>query len=239
MAQFIYGKNTVMDAILSDVKVFEVLLASQDEKLVKELKSKNITFKLVSKKELDKLSQFGNHQGIGAKIEDYKYATLDSILKVNKERKIVVILDQIEDPHNFGAIIRTCDAAGVDGIIIQDKRQVQVTPTVQKVATGATNHMKIVQVNNIINAMDKLKENGFWVVGTDAHNSQDYRSVDYDMNVAIVIGSEGNGIRDLVLKNCDIKVKIPMVGTVTSLNASVAAALLIYQAFNGHHPIKK
>lgn len=237
MAQWIYGKNTVMDAVDAGVKINEILVFNQDEKFLSKLQNKKIRFRKVSKRDVDKVAS-GNHQGIAAQIDDFKFSTVAEILSVKAEHRIVVILDQIEDPHNFGAILRTCDAAGVAGVIIQDKRQVDVTPTVAKVSTGATNHMKIAKVPNIIRAIEELKKDGFWIIGTDANNAQDYRSIDYKMNCGIVIGSEGKGIRDLVLKNCDLKVYIPMVGSVTSLNASVASALLVYEAFSGQNPVK-
>ncbi len=238
MKQYIYGKNTVYDAINSDIKVHEVLLASRDEKIIETLVAKNIKYRFISKSDLNKFGKV-NHQGIVAQVEEYKYCQLEDILKSNNsDNNIVVVLDQIEDPHNFGAILRTCDAAGVKGVIIQDKRQVGVTPTVAKVSTGAVNHIKIARVTNIVRAMEKLQEANYWIVGTDAKNATDYRKINYQGNIAIVIGSEGKGIRDLVLKKCDLKAYIPMSGTVTSLNASVAAALLIYEARNGQNPVE-
>jgi 23S rRNA (guanosine2251-2'-O)-methyltransferase len=160
MAQLIYGKNTVYDAINSDTKIHNVYVSNPNDKICVKLKEKNIRFKVMDKRSMDRKVD-GNHQGIIAEIDDFNYINVDELIAHEKENETIVILDQIEDPHNFGAIIRTCDAAGVDKIIIQDRRQVQVTPTVTKVATGATNHMKIARVNNIVNAIKKLKDNGY------------------------------------------------------------------------------
>ncbi len=238
MAQYIYGKNTVYDAINSGIKIYEVILLNKSDKIIEKLKRQNIKYKFAQKNEFNQFKG-ANHQGIAAKIEEYQYCDVKDLFNTSKENNIIVILDQIEDPHNFGAIIRTCDAAGVNGIIIQDKRQVGVTPTVAKVSTGAINHVKIAKVTNIVRTIEELKNNGYWIAGTDANNAQDYRQIDYTGNIALVIGSEGRGIRELVLKSCDLKAFIPMQGSVTSLNASVAAALFIYQAHNSQNPLKK
>ena len=139
------------------------------------------------------------------------------------------ILDHLEDPHNFGAIIRTCEAAGVDAIIIPKDRQVQVNATVMKTSVGTIENMNIVSVTNLVNAISELKENGFWIVGTALEDSVDYRSIDYSGKIALVIGNEGNGISRLVRESCDFIAKIPMYGTTNSLNASVASGIMIYE----------
>ena len=148
---------------------------------------------------------------------------------LNSNPSFVVILDHIEDPHNFGAIIRTCEAAGVDAIIIPKDRQVQVNATVMKTSVGTLDCMKIVRVSNLASTIDQLKENNFWVVGTALENSVDYRSIDYSGNIALVIGNEGSGISNLVSKKCDFIAKIPMYGTTNSLNVSVASGIMIYE----------
>ena len=170
----------------------------------------------------------GLHQGIILDIPDYKYYDLHDILQ-NNEINFVVLLDHLEDPHNLGAIIRTCEAAGVDAIILPKDRQVQLNATVMKTSVGTLNDVKIVSVSNLVNTIEKLKKEGFWVVGTSLENSVDYRMIDYGGKVALIIGNEGSGISSLVEKKCDYLAKIPMYGTTNSLNASVAAGIMIYE----------
>lgn len=178
------------------------------------------------KKEIDHLAE-GVHQGIILYVRDYQYYPLADI--VNEDASFLVILDHLEDPHNFGAIIRTCEAAGVDGIIIPKDRQVQVNATVMKTSVGTLDTMKISQVANLSSTIDYLKKNDFWVVGTALEDSVDYRSIDYSGKIALVIGNEGAGISELVRKKCDFIAKIPMYGTTNSLNASVASGIMIYE----------
>ena len=169
----------------------------------------------------------GVHQGIILDIDDYKYSDLNSILKNNPN--FIVILDHLEDPHNLGAIIRTCEAAGVDSIIMPKDRQVQVNATVMKTSAGTLSNVKIATVSNLVNTIKKLKEEGFWIVGTALENSVDYRKVDYNSKIALVIGNEGKGMSRLVTEACDYLVTIPMFGDVNSLNASVASGIMIYE----------
>ena len=190
------------------------------------LQKRNISIETLTKSEIDKLAS-GNNQGIILSVPDYEYCKLDDLLVSDKP--FIVILDHLEDPHNFGAIIRTCEAAGVDGIIITKDRSVSVNSTVMKTSAGALNNMKICMVTNLNRTIDELKEKGIWVVGTDMADSVPYDSLDYDMPVAIIIGSEGFGISRLVREKCDYVVNIPMKGKVNSLNASVAAGILIYK----------
>ena len=171
----------------------------------------------------------GVHQGIILDIPDYQYKELKYVL--NNDPSFVVLLDHLEDPHNLGAIIRTCEAAGVDAIIMPKDRQVQINSTVMKTSAGALNNMKICMVTNLNRCIDELKDKGIWIVGTDMTDSVSYDSIDYDMPVAIIIGSEGFGISRLVREKCDFVVNIPMKGKVNSLNASVAAGILIYKIF--------
>ena len=176
------------------------------------------------KYEMDKISS--NHQGIILNIEDYKYVSLSSITFKNA---LLVILDHIEDPHNFGAIIRSCEAFGVDGIIIPSTRSIEVNSTVIKTSVGTVFNMKIAKVKNIVNTMHELKKNGFWIVGTDMEGTR-YDEIDYKGSTCIVCGNEGFGMSRLVKENCDFIATIPMKGEVNSLNASVATAIVISQA---------
>ena len=177
---------------------------------------------------MNKLEE-GNHQGIILDIEDYEYYDEAEMFNNMPENPFIVILDHLEDPHNFGAIIRTCEAAGVDYIIIPKDRSVRVNKTVMKVSAGALNNVKIVMTTNLNRFIKRIKDNGVWVVGTALSDSVYYDKVDYNMPVALIIGNEGKGISQLVKKNCDFVVKIPMIGKINSLNASVAAGIMIYE----------
>lgn len=171
------------------------------------------------------------HQGIIIELEDYKYLDFSSI-KNDNDANFVVILDHIEDPRNFGAIIRTCECAGVDYIIIPNKRSTLITSSVMKTSSGALINSKIVMVANLKDTIDKLKKLGFWIVGSDA-DGEDYTKIDYKGKTALIIGSEGFGLKEIVRKNCDFIASIPLKGKVNSLNASVAAGILIYEVLRG------
>lgn len=241
MTQYVYGKNVVKQLLSEDKKIYEVLIAegSRDTQIEKMIKDRKITCKVLSRKKMDSMLQ-GNHQGIAAKIDDYKTYELDELLESIPRGKmpLLVMLDGLEDPHNLGAILRTCDCVGVDGVIIGKHRNVRLTPTVAKVSTGAIDTVKVSVVTNLAQSLKYLKKQGYWVVGTDFENSRDYREGQYDVPLVVVIGSEGFGISSLVKKNCDYCVRLPMEGSVTSLNASVATGILLYEVYNGRHPLK-
>lgn len=227
---YIFGKNVAKETLENNKKVLKAIVSKDfsDKSIINMLDKKNINIEYVSKFDIDKIVS-GNHQGIVLSVPDYKYCEIDELL-VN-DKPFIVILDHLEDPHNFGAIIRTCEAAGVDGIIIPKDRSVSVNSTVMKTSAGALNNMKICMVTNLNRTIDELKDKGIWIVGTDMTDSVSYDSIDYDMSVAIIIGSEGFGISRLVREKCDFVVNIPMKGKVNSLNASVAAGILIYKIF--------
>lgn len=224
----VYGKNVCEDLIKNNKKINNIFLQEgfSDKNIISLIENSKIDYKYLSKREIDNLVS-GVHQGIILSIPDYQYSNLDSI--VDGEDEIVVVLDHLEDPHNFGAIIRTCEAAGIRSIIISRDRQVQVNSTVMKTSVGTADIMNIVSVSNIANSIDWLKNNGFWIVGTSLEGSSDYRSVNYSGKIAVVIGNEGSGISNLVSKKCDFLVKIPMYGKTNSLNASVATGIMIYE----------
>lgn len=225
---YIYGKNVALEYLKKDLKIDKAYLYKNfnDENIVSSLKSKKIKIEWLDKRDLDHLCP-DNHQGIVLRVKDFEYSDIDEM--INKDDSLVVILDHIEDPHNFGAIIRTCEAALVDGIIIPKNRGVSVNPTVIKVSTGAILNTKIARVTNLVNTMEYLKSKGFWIVGTDMDGT-DYTEIDYSGKIALVIGNEGKGMGDLVSKNCDFIASLPMRGTTNSLNASVAAGIMIYEA---------
>lgn len=233
---YVYGKN-VVELRLKNNNNIERLYVEKGKhlSLVNLAKSKKIAVEYVSKAKLDSLAK-GNHQGLVAKVWAYHFYQLQDII-VEKDYPLIVLLDGIEDPHNFGAIIRTCEAVGVDGIVILKRRAVSVTPTVIKTSVGAIDNVKIVEVNNLSQTIQKLKDQGYWIVGTDLKNSQDYRSIDYKMATVLVVGSEGRGISRLVKESCDFIATIPMVGKVNSLNVSVATAVILYEIFDQHNKI--
>lgn len=239
MAQYIYGRNTVLSA-LKENKVKAIYIADGFSlfSILDEIKKQNITAKTSSKQDLNRMAQNGNHQGVVAEIEDYKYASLEEIIKKAKKSQypLIVILDGVKDPQNLGAILRSCDAFGANGIILKKNGQVGVNSTVAKVSTGAIDFVPVAMVTNLVQAIKTLKNNGYWIVGSDGSAKQDYREIDYKCPIALVVGSEGEGISRLVLENCDFISKITMVGHVNSLNASVATAVYLAQIFNNRFP---
>lgn len=225
----VYGRNVARDLLEKNKSIQKVFLQDNfsDKNLISMLENAKIPIIYKSKREIDSLSD-GNHQGIVLFIPDYHYKDLSYFFE-NDNSDIVVILDHLEDPHNFGAIVRTCEAAGINSIIIPKDRQVQVNSTVMKTSVGTLDSMNIYSVANISNCIEKLQEHNYWVVGTALNNSVDYRTIDYSGKIVIIIGNEANGISDLVAKKCDFLAKIPMYGKTNSLNASVAAGIIIYE----------
>ncbi len=223
----VYGKNVALELLKKNVKIEKLILQENfsDNLINSYIEKLKLPVKIMSKLKMDDLSD-GLHQGIILVIEDYQYQNLDELLK--NDPNFIVILDHLEDPHNLGAIIRTCEAAGVDMIIIPKDRQVQVNATVMKTSAGALANMNLARVTNLASTIEKLKKHGFWIVGTDM-KGDDYRKIDYSSKIALVIGNEGKGMSDIVRKSCDYIASIPMVGKVNSLNASVSAGIMIYE----------
>ncbi len=224
----VYGKNVVVEILKNNTKIHKAYIYKHftDESIISDMQKKHIEIEYLDKGQLDNIAN-GNHQGIMVDIPDYDYFELDDLLK--EENPLIVILDHLEDPHNFGAIIRTCEAAGVAGIIIPKDRSVEVNATVMKVSAGSLENMKVVMVTNLTQTINELKKQGFWFVGTDMEG-QDYTTIDYKGKTAIVIGSEGDGMSRLVKESCDFIASIPMRGKTNSLNASVASGIIIYEA---------
>ena len=223
----IYGKNSCREVLGKDIPIKKIYLQVDfnDNEILSLVEKRKLNVITLPKNKMNDLAD-GIHQGIIVDVPDYKYGDLDSIFGDNK---FVVMLDHLEDVHNFGAIIRTCEAAGVDGIIIPNDREVDVNPTVIKTSVGTAYDVNIIKVVNLNDTIKQLKDNGYWVVGTSLDTDTDYKSVDYSGNICLVIGNEGKGMSSLVTKNCDFVVKIPMVGKTNSLNASVAAGIMIYE----------
>lgn len=214
---YVYGRNVIKD--YKNLKKVYVQDSLKNSELVKNI---NVPIKYLNKRELDKMVS-GNHQGIVGEVEEYKYFELNDL-----DNDVIVILDHLEDPHNLGAIIRTCEAAGFDNIIIPKNRSVSINGTVVKTSVGTIERVKIAQVTNLNNTIQTLKKKGYWIIGTDMIGT-DYKELDYNGKVAIVIGNEGVGISRLVKENCDFIATIPMNGQVNSLNASVAAGVLLFE----------
>lgn len=242
--EIIIGRNPVMEALKSGRPVNKVIISEQlNNRMEKELhtaaKKANTILQKVPKQRLDQLSK-GKHQGIIAYVTEYEYASVEEILdraKKKEEIPFIIILDEMEDPHNLGAILRTGDAAGVHGVIIPKRRAVGLTETVAKASAGAIEHVPVARVTNIANTIEQLKEQNIWVVGTDEEGAKDYRTLDGETPIAIVIGNEGKGISRLVKEKCDWTVQLPMKGFIPSLNASVASSLLMYEVYRKRYPL--
>ena len=221
----VFGRNVAREVLDSKKEIKKVIMANtfDDKSIISDLEKNNVKIIRVDKREIDRKYK-GNHQGIVLEIEDFKYGKLNDL----ENSKFVVMLDHLEDPHNLGAIIRTCEAAGVDAIIIPKRRGVEINSTVMKVSAGALNNINIVEVSSIAQTIDKLKDFGYWVYGTDM-DGETYTNCKYDSKTCLVIGAEGNGISKLVHDKCDFIISIPMVGKINSLNASVAAGITIYE----------
>lgn len=236
---FIYGKNAVIEALESGTREFNRILISNssrsDEKIekIKELaKTRGVVFQFVGKEKLNQLAQEARHQGVIAQISPIKYIDLDDFIEANSDGLTsVVILDGVEDSHNLGAIIRSCVCAGVKGIILPSRRGVLVNSTVEKTSAGAVNHISIIKVNSIVNAVQRLKEKNYWVIAADHHSKDNYYDIDYtDMNFAVIMGAEHAGVSKSLLKLSDFVVKIPMLTNFNSLNVSNAAAIILFES---------
>ncbi len=240
MADIIEGRNPVIEALKSGRTLNKILLARDSGKhsTVAEIlylsRSRGIPIEYVTKNIIDRLSITRAHQGVIAYVAAREYIALEDLITISKERNelpLYCILDGIEDPHNLGAIIRTAEASGVHGVVIRSRRAVGLTAAVAKASAGAVEYVPVAKVSNISQAIETLKKSNTWVIGIDPAGEIDYSKVDFHLPTAIVIGSEGKGLADLVKKRCDYLVSIPMRGRITSLNASIAAALVMYEAF--------
>ena len=235
-SNIIYGRNSVLEAIRSGREIDRLFVAhgvsgGSVAAIIAKCSQRGILIKEISPQKLDYYCGGANHQGVAVMFASQEYATVDEILALAEERNekpFVIICDEIEDPHNLGAIIRTAEAAGVHGIIIPKRRSASLNATVAKSASGALEYMKVARVTNIANTIDELKEKGLWIFGADMDGS-DYTKADLDVACAIVIGNEGKGIGSLTAKKCDEIISLPMCGKINSLNASVAAGILMYE----------
>lgn len=242
--EMIGGRNPVVEALRSGRELNKIWVADGiNKKSIGEILSlankAKVVVQYVPNKRLDSLLE-GHHQGIVASVAAYEYAELEDIFALAAEREedpFMLILDELEDPHNLGSILRTADAAGVHGVIIPRRRSVGLTAVVAKASTGAIEYVPVVRVNNLSQTVKQLKEKGVWIAGTDAKESSDYREMDATLPLAVIIGSEGKGMSRILRENCDFLYHLPMLGQVTSLNASVAASLLMYEVMRKRQPL--
>ena len=235
LESIIIGRNPVLEALKSNETIDTLYISSTGgviSHIVALAKEKNITIKNVSDKKLSSMCDNKSHQGVIATIGSAEYVSLEDILKVSKDKgtsPFIVICDEIEDPHNLGAIIRTCETAGVDGIIIPKRRSATLNATVRKTSAGAVSYVPVARVSNLASAIETLKQNNVWIYGTDA-DGENYTNVDLTGGIALVIGSEGFGMGKLIRDKCDFLLSLPMFDKVNSLNASVAGGIFIYEA---------
>lgn len=233
----IYGIHPVAEAVRSRARAVEYVAVAKErhdgkvQQLVNDCRKAGVSVRFMSREDLARMADTANNQGVAAIVSGKEYADLDDVIANKRgQYSFVVVLDGVEDPHNLGAIVRTADGAGVDGIVIPERRAVGVTGTVAKASAGATEYLPIARVTNVARTVEELKSRNIWVVGLDERGTQSYDQIDYNMDCAVVLGAEGAGVHDLVRKKCDFLVSIPMLGKVPSLNVSVAAAVVMYEA---------
>ncbi len=234
----VYGRNAVLELLKSNRDINKIFIESGEKhgsikEIIAKAREKRIVLVEVNRQKLNSIALSENHQGVAAIVPPFNYSEVEDILEYAKEKKedpFILILDGIEDPHNLGSIIRTAETAGVHGIIISKRRCVSVNSTVAKVSTGAVSYIKIARVNNLNETIKKLKDSGLWIIGTDGDADTLYYNQDLRGPLGIIIGSEGFGMSKLVKENSDILIKIPMKGKITSLNASVSAGIIMYEA---------
>ncbi|WP_182201206.1 23S rRNA (guanosine(2251)-2'-O)-methyltransferase RlmB [Paraliobacillus salinarum] len=242
--EWIIGKNPVIEALKSGRSINKLFVSDQlnhtaGQNLERLAKEHGTVVTRVPKQKLDKMVD-GNHQGVAASVAAYAYASIEDLFEKAEQKgeaPFFIILDEIEDPHNLGSILRTADAVGAHGVIIPKRRAVGLTATVAKTSAGAIEYIPVARVTNISQTIDELKERHVWIVGTEAEATEDYRSLEGTLPLALVIGNEGKGMSRLVRKKCDWTVSLAMTGNVSSLNASVAASILMYEVFRKRNPI--
>jgi 23S rRNA (guanosine2251-2'-O)-methyltransferase len=233
---YIYGINAVSEALKARGRAFEWVGMAKErhdlrlQRLIEDCRRLAVPMRFLQRTELDRMVGNSAHQGVVAVTSAKQYSDLDDVVGAKRgQYSLIVVLDGVEDPHNLGAILRTADAAGADGIVIPERRAASVTGTVTKASAGASEHLPIAKVTNIARTVEELKERNLWTVGLDERGSQTYDALDYNMDCALVLGAEGKGLHDLVKRKCDFLVSIPMLGKVSSLNVSVAAAVVLYE----------
>jgi 23S rRNA (guanosine2251-2'-O)-methyltransferase len=234
--QIIFGIHAVEEALAARGRGFEYVAVASGrgdarlQKIAQLCRSAGVPVRTLPRDQLARLARSQSHQGVVAVVAEKKYSDLDDILAHRRgEHAFLVVLDGVEDPHNLGAIIRTAEGAGADGIVIPERRAVGVTATVAKASAGASEYLPIAKVTNIGRTVEELKERNIWIVGLDERGNKPYDQLDYKMDCALVLGAEGHGLHEQIRKKCDFLVSIPMLGKVPSLNVSVAAAIVMYE----------
>ena len=237
MSDIIFGIHAVSEALKSRERSFDYVAIAKDrtdpriQRIIDDCRQSGIAVRFVPREEIDRETRTRTHQGVMAFTSRKKFSDLDEILDNKRgEHAFVLVLDGIEDPHNLGALMRSADGAGVDGVVIPERRAAGITGTAVKASAGASEHLSVARVVNIARTLEDLKERNVWVVGLDERGTQSYDELDYNMDVALVMGAEGKGLHDLVRKKCDLLVSIPMMGEVSSLNVSVAGGIVMYEA---------
>jgi 23S rRNA (guanosine2251-2'-O)-methyltransferase len=234
---YIYGINAVTEALKARGRAFQWVGMAKErhdlrlQRMIEDCRRIGVPVRFLTRTELDKMAGNAAHQGVVAVTSAKQYSDVDDVIGAKRGKySFLLVLDGVEDPHNLGALLRTADAAGADGVIIPERRAAGVTGTVTKASAGASEHLPIAKVTNIARTVEELKERNIWTVGLDERAKQTYNELDYNMDCALVLGTEGKGLHDLVRKKCDFLVSIPMLGKVPSLNVSVAGAVVMYEA---------
>ena len=234
----LYGLHPVEEAIRSGARGLDHVIVARErrderlERVMQFCRDAGVRVSVQPREELTRLAKTDAHQGVLAMVHGRKMLALEDLLHTpeNGRNRFLLALDGVEDPHNLGAILRTCDAAGVDGVILPERRAAPLNATVAKTSAGASEHVRIAQVTNIVRSLEQAKQRNFWVVGLDERGTVDYNDFDFQVNVVLVLGREGAGMHDLVKRTCDHLLRIPMAGRVSSLNVSVAGAIVMYEA---------
>ena len=237
MTQILYGRQVVRQVLKENRRVRKLYLQSPMPELEALAKKAGIPVVIADRKKLNRITESEHHQGTAVEIEPYETVSLEELIRGKKGKYgFLIMLDELEDPHNLGAVLRTADAVNADGVIIKKTHSAGLTPTVAKVSAGAIDTVKVAAVTNLTSACKELKKQGYWIVGADMDGA-DYRTLNYDFHTVLVIGNEGKGISRLVRENCDYIVSLPMRGTISSLNASVSAGILMYGIDAKRNPI--
>ena len=238
MAQYVYGKNVVRQMLSDHAQIKTIWMADDDREISSMAEKNRVAVKKTDRRTLTKMTGTDRHQGIAALVDDYKLYSVDEMISSVPEGQygLIIMLDELEDPHNLGAVLRTADAVGATGVIFKKTHAVGLTPTVAKVSAGAIDTVKCAAVTNLSRTLDDLKKKGYWAVGADM-DGQDYRTLNYDFNTVLIIGNEGKGISRLLSEKCDYIVSLPMAGKISSLNASVSAGILMYSIYDKRFPV--
>jgi len=236
MSEVLYGVHAIGEALKRGGRRFDYVAVSRDrtdrrlQAILDDCRAQGISVRIVPREEIDRATRTNTHQGIMAFTSRKEFTGVEELLEhPHGEFHFLLVLDGVEDPHNLGALLRSADGAGVDGVVIPERRAAGITGTVVKASAGASEHLQIARVVNIARTLDELKERNVWIVGLDERGEQTYDRIDYKMNCAIVLGAEGKGLHDLVRRKCDMLVSIPMMGAVSSLNVSVAGGIVLYE----------